>query len=251
MKISAVIITHNEEDRLPDALLSCQGVVDEVVVVDDFSTDRTVEIAKDSGARVVQHGFEDFGSQKNFALQQAQYDWVLNLDADERIAESLKTEIIKLRQLDQIAESGFSIRRKTWYLGRWIRHSGWYPDRKLRLFRKDRANWVGRVHERLELSGICGLLPGEILHYTYRDVDDHVQRINRYSRMQGVDLAQKKSLPGILFNLCWNPPLTFVRFYLWKLGFLDGFAGLVIALVSSWGNALKYLKAWEIKRRKH
>ncbi|MCU0235456.1 MAG: glycosyltransferase family 2 protein [Acidobacteria bacterium] len=222
MKISAVIITYNEEDRLPDALASLREVADEIVVVDSHSTDRTVEIAREAGARVMQNRFEDYGQQKNFAMAQAGHEWVLNLDADERVSPDLQRAIAGLKEKDvPTGIAAFAIKRKTYYLGRWIRHSGWYPDRKVRLFRKDAAAWQGRVHERLDVRGAVARLDGAILHFTYRDI----------------------------LRLAILPPVTFLRHYVWRLGVLDGYPGLVIATVQSWGTAMKYLKAIAFKRR--
>jgi glycosyltransferase involved in cell wall biosynthesis len=249
MKISVVIITYNEEDRLPDALASLEGMADEVVVIDSYSTDRTTEIARAAGATVWQNRFEDYGRQKNFAMAQASHDWVLNLDADERISPELKRAIIQLKeQGDPGGRAAFAVKRRTFYLGRWIRHSGWYPDRKIRLFRKDAASWQGRIHERLEVAGEVASLPGDILHFTYRDIGDHVRRLDRYSVFQAEEIAKKggKCLYARLFIL---PPVTFLRHYIWKAGFLDGFPGLVIAVVSSWGTAMKYLKTIALKRQ--
>lgn len=247
MKLSAVIIALNEEDRIEDALKSCLDTADEIVVVDSYSTDKTVEIAKKYGAKIFQKEFVDYGSQKNFALQKATYEWVLNLDADERISERLKEEIIKLKKEKHIKPDGFLINRKTSYLGRWIKHSGWYPDRKLRLFKKEKSRWQGRIHERLLLDGETARLAGDILHYTYRDMNDHIKRLNRYSRMQAQDIVKNKKNCLYLRSLLL-PPITFLRFYVWKAGFLDGFPGLIIALVSSWATAMKYLKAIEIRK---
>jgi glycosyltransferase involved in cell wall biosynthesis len=249
MKISAVIITYNEEDRLPDSLASLQGVADEVVVVDSYSSDRTVEIARASGARVMKNRFEDYGQQKNFALAQAGCDWVLNLDADERVSPELKRAITELKAGGPPANAAaFAIKRKTFYLGRWIRHSGWYPDRKVRLFCKSAAAWQGRIHERLVVSGAVARLDGDILHFTYRDIGDHVRRLDRYSAFQAEEIVGqgKKCL---FLRLVILPPVTFLRHYAWKLGWLDGFPGLVIATIQSWGTALKYLKAIALKRR--
>lgn len=246
MNISVVIITLNEEDRLEDALKSCTGLADEIVVVDSFSTDKTLEIARKYHSRIYKNKFIDFGNQKNIALDKASHEWVLNLDADERISEPLRQEILRLKKEDKILADGFFINRKTRYLGRWIRHSGWYPDRKLRLFKKSLSRWEGRVHEHLNHTGEKARLKGDILHHTYRHLDDHVQRINRYSRMQAQDIVSSKK-KMLLLRALLLPPVTFLRFYIWKMGILDGFPGLVIALVSSWGTALKYLKAIEIK----
>lgn len=249
MKISVVIITLNEEDRLEETLKSCREIADEIVVIDSYSTDRTIDIAKKYTANIYKNVFIDYSSQKNFAKDKAKNEWILNLDADERISETLKAEIIKLKHANNILADGFFMNRKTYYLGRWIKHSGWYPDRKLRLFKKDKGQWQGRVHERLVLKGHSLRLNGDIIHYTYRDMDDHLNRINRYSRMQAQDIV-KKGKKLLFIRALTLPPITFLRFYIWKLGILDGFAGLVIALVSSWATAQKYLKAMEIKKGK-
>ncbi len=249
MKLSVVIITLNEEDRLRDALESCREVADEIVVVDSFSTDRTLEIASQYRCQIFKKKFTDYGSQKNFALDKAQHEWILNLDADERISDLLNEEIKKLKQQTDITADGFLINRKTHYLGRWIKHSGWYPDRKLRLFKKDKSRWQGRVHERLELKGKIRRLDGDILHFTYRDMNDHIKRINRYSAMQAQDIVKRKT-KQLYLRAIVLPPVTFLRFFLWKTGILDGFPGFIIALISSWGTALKYLKAIEIKKQK-
>jgi glycosyltransferase involved in cell wall biosynthesis len=251
MKLSVVIITLNEEDRLEDALKSCREIADEIVVVDSYSTDKTVEIAETYGAKIFKKKFVDYGSQKNFAKDKASYPWVLNLDADERVSDTLEQEILKTKQQnhEEITAAGFLVNRKTSYLGRWIKHSGWYPDRKLRLFRKDKSQWQGRIHEGLSLDGKTAKMAGDILHFTYRDITDHINRLNRYAKMQAEDIAAKKK--KLLFlRAILLPPVTFIRFYLWKMGILDGFPGFIIALVSSWATAMKYLKAIEIKRNK-
>lgn len=247
-KLSVVIITLNEEDRLEDALKSCTGVADEIVVVDSYSTDKTCEIAEQYGARIFKNTFVDYGSQKNIALDYASYDWILNLDADERISDQLKNELTSFKNKTETDVDGFLINRKTAYLGKWITHSGWYPDRKLRLFKKSKSRWQGRIHEALILEGKTAHMPGDILHFTYRDITDHINRLNRYSEMQARDIVDKKKKLLYLRSLLL-PPITFIRFYIWKRGVLDGLPGLVIALVSSWATAMKYLKAIELKRK--
>ena len=247
MKISAVIITYNEEDRLRDALKSCLSFADECVVVDGHSTDNTAAIAQEMGARVIRHPFRDFGSQKDLARKQAKHEWVLNLDADERVSPQLRDAILRLKQTPPSPRvGGYRIRRKTAYLGQWIRHSGWYPDRKTRLFARDRSHWEGRVHESLHVDGEIRDLPGHILHFTYRDIADHVSRLNRYSSMQAEDIVKRKR-GFLLVHALVKPPFTFLRFFIWKGGIRDGFPGLVIALISSWATALKYLKARALK----
>ncbi|MCP4216586.1 MAG: glycosyltransferase family 2 protein, partial [bacterium] len=187
-KLSVVIITLNEEDRIEDALLSCKEIADEIVVLDSFSTDKTCEIAEKHGAAVYKKKFVDYGSQKNAALDKAQHDWILNLDADERVCPTLKKEILAFKNNADISCNGFRINRKTFYMDRWIKHSGWYPDRKLRLFKRSKSQWRGRVHEALLVDGDILRMDGDILHYTYRDVTDHIARLNKYSQMQAVDI---------------------------------------------------------------
>lgn len=247
MKLAVVMITLNEADRIEPALASCRGVADEIVVVDGFSGDDTAALAARAGARVEQREFRDFADQKNYATSLARSEWVLNLDADERISPELRAVLLEWKERSDISADGFRIVRKTWYLGRWVLHSGWYPDRKLRLFRRERGRWHGRVHERLDLDGVVADLPGCIEHFTYRDIADHIRRINHYSSMQAADIAAggKRAL---LARALLLPPVTFLRHYLWRAGFLDGLAGLVIALVNAFGTASKYLKALEIRR---
>jgi glycosyltransferase involved in cell wall biosynthesis len=248
IKISAVIITFNEEDRLPDALASLQGVADEIIVVDSYSTDRTPEIARQSQTTFYQNRFEDYGKQKNIAMQKAGHEWILNLDADERVSPELKSAILELKEKQVPGNvAAFAIKRKTFYLGRWIRHSGWYPDSKIRLFRKNGSVWQGRIHERLQVTGAIVSLPGAILHFTYRDISDHVRRLNLYSTFLAEEIVRQKK-KCLTLRLLILPPVTFFRHYVWRLGFLDGFAGLVIATVSSWGTAMKYFKAIASKR---
>lgn len=161
----------------------------------------------------------------------------------------LKRAIIALKENNAPANTAaFAVKRKTFYLGRWIRHSGWYPDRKIRLFQRDAASWQGRVHERLEVAGEIANLPGDILHFTYRDIGDHVRRLDRYSTFQAEEIARQMK-KCLYLRLLVLPPVTFMRHYIWKAGFLDGFPGLVIAVVSSWGTAMKYLKTIALKRR--
>ncbi|MCP4147284.1 MAG: glycosyltransferase family 2 protein [bacterium] len=249
IKLSVVIITLNEEDRLEAALESCRDIADEIVVVDSFSTDKTCEIAARFNAKIFKKTFVDYGSQKNFALNKAQNEWILNLDADERVSDLLKESILDFKKKKKINTDGYRINRKTFYLNRWIKHSGWYPDRKLRLFKKNKSQWKGRIHEGLHLDGDTLHMPGDILHYTYRDVTDHINRLNKYSKMQAQDIVSKKK--NLLYlRLLLLPPITFIRFYFWKMGVLDGLPGFIIALVSSWSTAMKYMKAIELKREK-
>jgi len=247
MKISGVIITHNEEDRIEGALLSCREVCDEIVVIDSHSSDRTRDLALRYGARVILKEFEDYGRQKNFAASQAEFDWILNIDADERVSPELSRSISSLKRLGPGTSSGFRICIRTWYLGQWIRFSGWHPDPKIRVFDRRKGHWVGRIHEHLEVEGELGDLEGNILHYTYRDIGDHIALMNRYSTIMAQDLAES-SKNGLLFRAFFSSPANFWGHWLLKGGILDGRAGFIISAISSWGAALKYFKAWEIRK---
>ena len=250
MEISAVIITHNEERRLEDALKSLSGVAAEVIVVDSRSTDGTIKLARRFTPRVFERDWTNYSDQKNFANGLASFPWILSLDADERISPELKTELLELKtRTPDEACAGFSIPRRVFYLGRWIRHSGWYPDRRVRLFRGNRAHWEGDyVHERLVVEGSIEKLHGTIHHFTYRNISDHLARINTFSDLgaQKLYAERKKSR---WYHLAFLPPARFFKAYLLQLGFLDGFAGLVIAMLTCHAVFVRYAKLREIWRR--
>jgi len=249
MKISGCIITYNEEDRIEDALKSLEGVVDEIVVVDAFSKDRTPSIVQSYGVRFFQREWDGYASQKNFAISQAKYPWILSIDADERLSEKLKEEIIKIKEGEPDSD-GFAFKRKTFYLGKWIKHSGWYPDKKIRLFRKNSAYWEGDfVHEKLVFNGKVKNLEGELLHYSYRNLSDHILRIERYSTLSAQKM-DKEGEKSSYFKIFFLPLLTFFRDFILKGGFLDGIHGLIISLFSSYYVFLKFAKLYEIQREK-
>lgn len=241
--IGVAVITLNEADRIP-ALLQSVSFADEIVVVDSGSTDATCEICRAAGARVVAHAWEGFAAQKQFALNLLTTDWALNLDADERVSRSLGAEIRKALQMVSPGIEAFSMPRLSRYLGRWIRHGGWYPDRKIRLVRKGCGQWSGDgLHEKLEVSGKTQTLSNPLLHDVYRDITDQVNTINRFSGIHAenhVAAGPWSLAAGILHAVG-----KFMECYLWKLGFLDGGAGLVIAMNSAWYVFLKHAKTWE------
>ena len=225
--ITAIIITHNEEDRIAETVssLSC---CDEVLVIDSESTDRTHEIASRCGARVIVRKWEGFSRQKNFGAEQASHDWILSIDADERPSIELANEIMAWKQggPDRAARS---MPRRVLYLGSWIRHSGWYPDRKIRLFDRRSAQWQGDgVHESMLVNGTIEQFRGDLLHYPYRNWADHMQRIDRYTRL-AADAARTSGKRGNLLMLISGPPVSFLRTFILRLGFLDGWRGAVIA----------------------
>ena len=248
MEISAVIITYNEEKRLEPALKSLEGIAEEIIVVDRYSDDDTVKIAKKYTDRVFQRKWTNFADQKNFANSKARFRWVLSLDADERLSPKLRDEI-KLWKEQKSECSGFSMPRQVFYLGRWIRHSGWYPDRKIRLFCKDKARWEGEyVHESLVIQGEVKKFKESLYHFTYRNIADHLRRINLFSDLGAQEFyAQNKKCRW--YHLAFLPFFRFVRAYLLKAGFLDGFAGFVISVLEGYSVFSRYAKLREIWKR--
>jgi len=248
VEFSCVLITHNEEKRLEPALRSVAGLASEIVVVDAESADDTVKIARRFGARVFTRKWTGFADQKNFANAQAAGPWILSLDADERVSPELREELAALKGAEPDC-SGFSMPRRVYYLGRWIRHSGWYPDRKMRLFRKDRAAWAGEyVHENLVVTGRTEALRGALHHFTYASIADHVARINRFSGL-GAQKLYARGRKGRIIHLLALPPARFLKSYFFKLGVLDGFPGLVIAVLNGYAVFLRYAKLREIWKK--
>lgn len=240
MNLSAVIITFNEQRNIGRCLDSLAGVVDEVVVVDSFSTDDTEEICRAKGARFVQHVFEGHIEQKNWALAQAQYPHVLSLDADEALSETLRKSVLAAKADGR--HDGYSMNRLTNYCGQWIYHSGWYPDRKLRLFDRRKAGWGGtNPHDRVEMQAgsTVSHLSGDLLHYSYYSVGEHLERARRYAEIAARAMrAQDRRATWL--HLLFSPSIKFVRNYLLKKGFLDGRAGWTICRIAALETFWKY-----------
>lgn len=248
VEISAVIITYNEERRLEGALRSLAGVASEIIVVDCHSTDDTVKLARRYTGRVFERAWTNFADQKNFANEKASHAWILSLDADERLSPELRQEIIELRRSEPDGDA-FSIPRLVFYLGRWIRHSGWYPDRKVRLFRKDKARWEGEfVHEKLVVDGRLLKLNGPIHHFTYPNIAAHLARINKFSDL-GAQKLYARGKKTRWYHLLFLPFFRFARAFVWKGGFLDGFAGLVISVLTGYAVFVRYAKLREIWKK--
>jgi glycosyltransferase involved in cell wall biosynthesis len=241
VKISATIITLNEERNLARAIESLR-CVDEIVVVDSGSNDRTVEIAEKLGARVVESQWPGYANQKNLAAHQAAYDWILSLDADESVSEALEAEIWRLKKSGPQFDA-YTMPRLAQYLGRWIRHSGWYPDRKIRLYDRRKATWEGAfVHETLKVHGRIGHLEGNLLHFTCDSLSQHLRTMDGYTTLAAEQLVSTGVKPT-WSQMILIPPWTFVQSYFLKLGFLDGLEGLAIAYMAAFYNFLKYAKA--------
>jgi glycosyltransferase involved in cell wall biosynthesis len=241
MKITATIITLNEERNVARAVESLR-CSDEILIVDSGSTDRTVELAEKLGVRVLEAGWLGYAAQKNWAAEHASNDWILSLDADEALSEALEAEIWNLKKSGPEYDA-YTMPRLANYLGRWIYHSGWYPDRKVRLYHRDKAKWVGDfVHESVQPSGRVGHLNGNILHFTCESLSEHVKTMDRYTTLAAQELAARKvKVPAS--RLIVDPAWTFVKTYFFQRGFLDGPEGLTIAHMAAFYTFLKYSKA--------
>jgi len=246
-RISACIVTLDEEDRLPDCLASLDWC-DEIVVVDSHSSDRTRELAVEQGARVVERDWPGHVAQKEFAVHAASHDWVFCIDADERVSKELAEEIETHRARGFAGLSGLSAPRVSSYLGRWIRHGTWYPDRKLRLFDRRRGGWGGQdPHDRVEVEGRVESLSGELRHHPYRSFGDHLKTIDRYSTITAEEL-HKEGRRARISDLLLRPPLRFLGFYIVRRGFLDGWRGLLLAYLAAHYVWLRYAKLWILDR---
>ncbi len=247
MKITATIITLNEERNIARAIESLR-CCDQIVVLDSGSVDRTAELAANLGARVVEHTWHGYANQKNCAAEQAEHDWILSLDADEALSEALEGEIWNLKKHGP-AYDAYTMPRMAQYMGRWILHGGWYPDRKVRLYNRTKAQWVGEfVHESVKVDGRVGHLESNLLHFTCESLSEHLRTLDRYTTLAAEELVSRKTKIG-LYNLIVDPAWTFVRSYFLQRGFLDGLEGLTIAHMAAIYTFLKYAKArnmsWE------
>ncbi|HTX24665.1 MAG TPA: glycosyltransferase family 2 protein [Steroidobacteraceae bacterium] len=245
--LAACIITYNEADRI-EACVRSVRFCDEIIVVDSHSTDRTREIAAALGARVIERDWPGYRSQKDFAVRSASHDWVLCLDADERVSEELEAEIERLRAGGFAGHAGWSIPRITDYFGKFLRHGNAYPDRLVRLFDRRRGGWVGReIHENTRVTGKVGRLHGHLQHYSYRSLTDHELRMLRYAQLMAESMlasGRRGSLAPVILNSAWR----FLRGYLLRLGFLDGWRGLTFALVETHYVRQKYLKLYLLSK---
>jgi glycosyltransferase involved in cell wall biosynthesis len=241
MKITATIITLNEERNIARAIESLR-CCDEILIVDSGSTDRTAELGQNLGARVIEASWLGYAAQKNRAAEQASHDWILSLDADEALSEALEAEIWKLKKTGPQYDA-YTMPRLARYLGRWILHSGWYPDRKVRLYHRAKAQWVGEfVHESVQVKGKVGHLDSNILHFTCDSLSEHLRTLDRYTTLAAQEIASRK-MPVPLHRIVLDPAWTFLKSYFFQRGFLDGLEGLTIAYMAAFYTFLKYSKA--------
>jgi glycosyltransferase involved in cell wall biosynthesis len=248
MSLSVTVIALNQEANIGPCLASV-SFADEIVVVDTGSTDRTMEFARPYTDRVITSAWQGFAGTKNFALDQAQGDWVFVLDTDERVPEALREEILAVARNDGPL-NGYRVPRKNYFGGRWIKHLGWYPDYTLRLFRREQGRFRDReVHEEVEVNGPVGTLLTPLDHYSYDNLGEYAARQERYARLAARELAKRgrRPLPG---ELAWRPFITFLNLYFFKQGFLEGCLGLALARQGSRYNYLKYHYLRELTRGK-
>ena len=242
--LSTCLITFNEEHNLPRVLNSVQGVADEIVVVDCGSKDRTVEIARDHGARVITQAWTNFAEQKNIAAAAASHDWILSLDADEELSSALHSSLLDWKRRAP-EHAVYEMARRAWYLGGWINHSGWYPDFQRRLYRRDAAHFDRIVHESLQFDGKPGRLHGDLLHYTMRSFAEHEEKVERYAALAAQQLyaeGKRSWRPAQWLAMPWS---WFQNFFL-RGGFLDGYRGALIAQMAARSVRLKYRKLGQL-----
>jgi glycosyltransferase involved in cell wall biosynthesis len=248
MRISATVITYNEERNIARAMESLR-CCDEIIVVDSGSIDRTAEIAERLGAKIVESPWPGYARQKNLAAEHASNDWILSVDADEALSEALEGEIWQIKKNGPEFDA-YTVPRLAQYMGRWILHSGWYPDRKVRLYDRNKARWVGDfVHESVEVNGRLGHLQSDLLHFTCDSFAEHFKTMDRYTTLAAEQIVSQSKQPG-WGKLLLDPPWTFLRSYVIQRGFQDGVEGLTIAYMAALYNFVKYAKARNMAPRR-
>lgn len=247
VKISGVIITFNEEKYIERCIQSMLGIVDEIIVVDSYSTDKTKEICLKYNVVFIENEFKSFGDQKNFAVQQATFDYILSLDADEAISDTLKQSILEVKNNWQ--KDAYWLKRLNFYCGKWLKYSAKYPDKKIRLFDRRKAAWVKRlVHETVEANNpsYTKTLNGDLLHIEYESYFEHVNKINYYTTLSAQYYHQRE-VKSSLWKIFYRPAWAFFKSYFLRLGFLDGKQGLVFCCFFAYSTFLKYVKLYGLQ----
>ena len=239
------MIAHNEAATLATALQSVAWA-DEIIVVDAQSTDDTASIARQFTDHVIVREWPGYSAQKNFAASVASHEWILSLDADERVTPVLADEI-RRNLTAPVAHAAWRIPRVTWHLGRWIRSTDWFPDLKVRLYNRRTATWTGQyVHETLEVDGAIGTLAGELQHFPYRSLSDHLETIDRYTSLAARQMVEDGKHVSLI-NMACQPPMVFLRNYLVRRGLRDGLPGLIVSSMNAYYVFLKWAKLWELR----
>lgn len=247
MKISAVIITFNEERNIGRCLQSLEGVADEIVVVDSGSTDRTEQICREAKVRLIHQAWLGYAEQKNLGNSIAENDWILSLDADEALSEELRNSLLAWKR-NPDTNFVYFVNRLTNYCGHWVRHCGWYPDQKIRFWNKKQGKWEGLIHENIAIQMPQKHLKGDILHYSYYTIHDHLKQLNHFTELMAQE-AIEKGKKGSLLKIVFSPLVKFLKSYFLQLGFLDGYYGLVICLISAQATFIKYVKIKELGKK--
>lgn len=247
-KISAVIITFNEERNIERCIRSLHDVADEIIVVDSFSTDKTEEICNSLKVRFYQTKWDGYSVTKNYGNSLATHNYILSIDADEVLSEELKKEIIKIKNADNPSDA-YCMNRLTNYCGSWIHHCGWYPDTKLRLWNRLKGKWEGNIHEEVVLAkeSTITTLKVDLLHYSYYSIHQHVNQANKFTDLTAMEAFSKGKKAGI-FRIIFSPIIKFKKDYFLKLGFLDGYHGFVICIISAFATFIKYTKLRELHK---
>lgn len=251
VQISACIITFNEEDNILSCL-ECLDFAEEIILVDSGSTDNTLQLAKENKKVKIYHRiFDNYINQKNYCMSLAQNEWIIAVDADERIPSELKQEILSIPESELTNLAGYYIPRLSFYLGKWIRHGGWYPNYQMRFFNRLKGKFSGLlVHETVSIDGQLGTLKNPLHHFPYQNISDHLKFIDRYSDLGSQEKFKAGKKSGVLFAIgksIWK----FIAMYFIRFGFLDGKEGLILAILGSYYNFLKYIKLYELNQQKN
>lgn len=241
ISLSVIIITWNEERNIGRCIDSVRDVADEVIVADSFSTDRTRQICLEKGVTFIENKWEGYSVQKNFAQQRASHDFILSLDADESLSEELASSIREIKKKD--APQLYSFNRLTNYCGKWIRHGGWYPDVKIRLYDRRKCSWEGSIHEKLKYpqGEKVTLLSGDCYHYTFYTISEHLKQVDKFTTLMAEE-EYAKGRRANWFRILFNPVVKFIRDYIIRAGFMDGYEGFLISRISAYATFLKYAK---------
>lgn len=243
--LSVIVITKNEERNIEDCLNSVRWA-HEIVVVDGGSEDKTMELARKFTSNVYIKPWEGYGASKNFALEQCRGEWILWLDADERVSDELGKEIQAIVNQSAASFAVYEVPRKAYFLGKWIKHCGWYPGYVPRVFKRGAGRFSeNKVHERFEFDGVAGKLKSDLLHYTDPNIWHYLEKFNRYTTLAADELMEKR-IPFRVGQIVIRPVWVFIRMYVLKLGFLDGVHGFILCILSSCYVFTKYAKLWEL-----
>ncbi|NVJ88624.1 MAG: glycosyltransferase family 2 protein [Flavobacteriaceae bacterium] len=246
-KISAIIPTLNEEIHIEAAIKSV-NFADEIIVIDSYSTDKTLEIAENYNVKIIKRKFDDFSSQKNYAIEQATHPWIYILDADERVTPSVQEEILEAVKNPK-NKVGFYVRRSFYFAGKNIHYGGCQRDRVVRLFLKEQCRYKGVVHETIEANGELGFFKNKIEHYSYKGFDHYISKMNHYGELRAKEYYKKKKKINYLFHIIIKPLARFFIHFIFRLGFLDGFQGFLFARCQAYGVYVRYVKLWLLSKK--